>query len=194
VPRLPYTDNGDLPAFNIFKQLNHAPKVAGAYSRMGGMLLARADLDPKLRELVINAISLKLDCDYEWSHHGKWALDVGNTPDDLQALKDGALDKLGDTERAVVAYALKVEDNSVTDADIDSLRAIGLDDKQIVELTLTAGFYGMTARFLNAMNVEVDEGNPADFAIPKNEGTSKAREVITRRSGAEPPIGGGVPR
>src|SRR4029079_11027618 len=88
VPRLPDADHGELPAFNIFRQLNHAPKVAGAYARMGGMLLARADLDPKLRELVINAISLALDCDYEWSHHGKWALDVGNTPDDLQALKD----------------------------------------------------------------------------------------------------------
>src|SRR5438874_7978084 len=103
------------------------------------MLLARADLDPKLRELVINAISLKLDCDYEWSHHGKWALDVGNTPDDLQALKDNALDKLGDKERTVVSYALKVEANEVTDADVGTLRKVGLDDKQIVELTLTAG-------------------------------------------------------
>jgi 4-carboxymuconolactone decarboxylase len=184
VPRLPYTDNGDLPAFNIFKQLNHAPKVAGAYSRMGGMLLARADLDPKLRELVINAISLELDCDYEWSHHGKWALDVGNTPDDLEALKQRDLSRLGEAERTVVEYALKVEANVVTDADIESLREIGLDEKQIVELTLTAGFYGMTARFLNAMGVEIDEGNPANFDIPNTDGTSKAREVISRRSDA----------
>lgn len=180
--RLPYTETGDLPNFHIFQTLNHAPKVAGAYSRLGGMLLARADLDPKLRELVINAISLALDCDYEWSHHGKWALDVGNTPDDLQALKDGDYSKLGEKERAVVTYALKVEANDVTDADIATLREIGLDDKQIVELTLTAGFYGMTARFLNAMDVEIDEGNPANFAIPQTDGTSKAREVIVEGS------------
>jgi alkylhydroperoxidase family enzyme len=185
VARLPYTDNGDLPAFNIFKQLNHAPKVAGAYSRMGGMLLARADLDPKLRELVINAISLELDCDYEWSHHGKWALDVGNTPDDLEALKQRDYSKLGEKERTVVEYALKVEANSVTDDDIASLKAIGLDDKQIVELTLTAGFYGMTARFLNAMNVEIDEGNPANFDIPSTDGSSTAREVIVDRRALE---------
>ncbi len=182
MPRLPYTDNGDLPAFNIFKELNHAPKVAGAYSRMGGMLLARADLDPKLRELVINAISLELDCDYEWSHHGKWALDVGNTADDLEALKARDYSKLGEKERTVVEYALKVEANDVTDEDVESLRKIGLDDKQIVELTLTAGFYGMTARFLNAVNVEIDEGNPANFDIPGSDGTSTAREVIADRS------------
>src|SRR5438874_5891559 len=99
------------------------------------MLLARSDVDPKLRELVINAISLKLDCDYEWSHHGKWALDVGNTPDELQALKDGDYSKLGPKERTVVEYALKVEANAVTDADVQSLRSIDSDDKQIVELT-----------------------------------------------------------
>ena len=182
MPRLPYTDNGDLPPFNIFKQLNHAPKVAGAYSRMGGMLLARADLDPKLRELVINAISLELDCDYEWSHHARWALDVGNTTDDLNALKEREHGRLGDRERTVVEYALKVEANDVEDEDVEALRKIGLDDKQIVELTLTAGFYGMTARFLNAIAVEVDEGNPANFDVPDESGTSKAREVIADRS------------
>ncbi len=180
--RLPDADHGDLPAFNIFRQLNHAPKVAGAYSRMGGMLLARADLDPKLRELVINAISLELDCDYEWSHHGKWALDVGNTPDDLEALKARDYSKLGERERTVVTYALRVEANDVTEADLESLRKIGLDDKQIVELTLTAGFYGMTARFLNALGVEIDPGNPANFDVPNTEGTSKAREVIVEGS------------
>ncbi len=182
MPRLPYTESGDLPNFHIFQHLNHAPKVAGAYARMGGMLLARADLDPKLRELVINAISLKLDCDYEWSHHAKWALDVGNTPDDLEALKAGDLSKLGEKERVVVEYALKVEANEVTDADVESLRTQGLDDKQIVELTLTAGFYGMTARFLNAVDVAIDEGNPANFDIPNTQGTSKAREVIVEGS------------
>jgi len=134
VLRLPYTDNGVLPAFNIFKDLNHAPKIAGAYSRLGGMILARRDVDPKLRELVIHAISLK------------------------------------------------VEANAVTDADVQSLRSIDFDDKQIVELTMTAGFYGMTARFLNAVDVEIDEGNPANFDIPQTEGTSKAREVIAEGS------------
>ncbi len=182
MPRLPDTDHGELPAFNIFRQLNHAPKVAGAYARMGGMLLARADLDPKLRELVINAISLELDCDYEWSHHGKWALDVGNTPDDLQALKDRDYSKLGEKERAVVTYALKVEANDLTDADVDALKQLGFTDKEVVELTLTAGFYGMTARFLNAVDVQIDEGNPANFDIPDTTGSSKSREVIAEGS------------
>jgi alkylhydroperoxidase family enzyme len=40
-----------------------------------------------------------------------------------------------------------------------------LSDEQIVELTVLAGFYGMTARYLLALGVEIDQGNP-DFSVP----------------------------
>jgi alkylhydroperoxidase family enzyme len=132
---------------------------------------------------VINAISLKLDSPYEWSHHAKWALDVGASVDDLEALKRGNHDELAPNERTVVDYALKVEANDVKEQDIDALRSIGLDDQEIVELTLVAGFYGMTARFLNAMDVEYDDGAPQDFAIPEAKGSSQARETVERLSG-----------
>jgi hypothetical protein len=38
----------------------------------------------------------------------------------------------------------------------------------------------MTARFLNAMDVEYDEGNPQDFAIPSTDGSSAARQSVER--------------
>jgi 4-carboxymuconolactone decarboxylase len=135
-------------------------------------------VDAKLRELVINAISLKLGSPYEWSHHAKWALDVGAAPEELEALKSGDLSALGPKEKAVVDYALKVEANNVSAADIASLRDAGFDDQEIVELTVTAGFYGMTARFLDAMDVEYDQGNPQDFAVPETMGTSAARKAV----------------
>lgn len=158
--------------------MNNAPAVSKGFSSCGSRLLGQTKVDEKLRELVINAISVKLDCPYEWSHHGKWALDVGATPDELEALKSGDLSSLGSKERAVVEYAHKVEDNTVSEDDIAALREAGFDDQEIVELTVTAGFYGMTARFLNAMDVEYDEGNPQDFAIPESTGTSAARKAV----------------
>jgi AhpD family alkylhydroperoxidase len=182
VPRVPYTDPGEQLPLNIFRTINHAPKLAKGYAGLGGRILARTDLDPKLRELVINAISVHLDCPYEWSHHGKWALDVGATPEELEALKAREYSRLGPRERACVEYALKVDANDVSDADVEALRAAGLDERTIVELTLTASFYGMTARFLNAMDVELDEGNPKDFAIPEQSGESAARRTIEERT------------
>lgn len=178
--RLPYTDPGKNLGVNIFRVMSHAPEAARGFSSCGSRLLGETKLDTKLRELVINAISVELDCPYEWSHHGKWALDVGATPVELEALKSRDLTALGPLERTVVEYALKVEANDVTDADIESLRAAGLDDQEIVEVTLVAGFYGMTARFLNAMDVDYDEGNPQGFALPGDDGTSRARESVER--------------
>lgn len=167
MPRVP-EQNEDIPVpFNIFRALGHAPAVMKGFSSMGSRLLNETTLDKRIRELVINAISLKLDAPYEWSHHAKWLLDVGGSADELEALKAGDLDRLGPLERACVAYAYKVEDATVTDADVDELRRGGLDDQQIVELTILAGFYGMTARFLLAMGVQVDEGNPDGFALPE---------------------------
>lgn len=178
VARLPYTDPGSNLGVNIFRVMNNAPNVAKGFSSCGSRILGQTKLDHKLRELVINAISVQLNCPYEWSHHGKWALDVGASPHELEALKSGDLAALGPRERAVVEYALKVEANCVTDTDIEGLRSAGLDDQEIVEVTVTAGFYGMTARFLNAMDVEYDEGNPQDFAIPDVEGSSAARRFV----------------
>ena len=178
VARIPFTDPGKNLGVNIFRVMAHAPEAARGFSSCGSRLLGETKLDDKLRELVIDAISVKLDCPYEWSHHGKWALDVGATPDELEALKTKSYDALGPRERAVVEYAMKVEDNAVTQGDIDGLKDAGFDDQEIVEITLVAGFYGMTARFLNAMDVEYDEGNPQDFAIPSAEGDSAARRSV----------------
>jgi uncharacterized peroxidase-related enzyme len=180
VARLPDTDPGKNLGVNIFRVMSHAPEAARGFSSCGSRLLGETKLEPKLRELVIDAISVKLDCPYEWSHHGKWALDVGATPDELEALKSGDFAALGPRERAVVTYAIKVEDNTVSDADIEGLKAAGFDDQEVVEITLVAGFYGMTARFLNAMDVDYDEGNPQDFAIPGTEGDSLARKSVER--------------
>jgi alkylhydroperoxidase family enzyme len=183
--RLPFTDPGRNLGVNIFKVMSHAEQAAKGYASCGSRLLGETKLDAKLRELVINSVSVKLDCPYEWSHHGKWALDVGVTREQLEGLKAGDFSKLGPLERTCVEYAMKVEANDVSDTDIKALRDAGLDAQEIVELTLVAGFYGMTARFLNAMDVDYDEGNPTDFALPSEAGASRARESVERLSSRE---------
>lgn len=162
--RLPFTES-EIPA-NIFRVMAHAPAVAKGFSSMGTRLLTQTTLDPKIRELVIDAVSVELDAPYEWSHHAKPALDEGASPQDLEALKARDHDKLGPLERECVSYALKVEGVGVTEDDVQSVREAGLDDAQIVELTMLAGFYGMTARFLRAMDVEYDDAGPRGFELP----------------------------
>ena len=182
--RLPFTDPGANLGVNIFKVMNNAPAAAKGFSSLGSRILGQTDVDPKLRELVIDAISVKLDCPYEWSHHAKWALDVGASTEELEALKTRDLSALGEKERLVVEYAAKVDDNAVADADVEALTAAGFTPQHIVELTLTAGFYGMTARFLNAMDVEYDPDVPEDFDIPAEGGSAARKSVERMRSGS----------
>ncbi|MEX2393996.1 MAG: carboxymuconolactone decarboxylase family protein [Actinomycetota bacterium] len=177
--RLPFTDPGSNLAVNIFRVMNNAPLMAKGFSSLGSRILGQSEVDPKLRELVIDAISVKLNCPYEWSHHAKWALDVGATASELEALKTNDLDALGPLERLVVSYAQKVDDSTVSDDDITELQEGGLSDQHIIELTITAGFYGMTARFLNAMAVEYDADVPEEFEVP-DAGNSPARVSFTR--------------
>jgi 4-carboxymuconolactone decarboxylase len=184
VARLPFTDPGKNLAVNIFRVMSHSEPGAKGFSSLGSRILGQTKVDAKLRELVIDAISVKLDCPYEWSHHAKWALDVGATAEELEALRDKAHDRLGPLERACVEYAYKVDDSTVTDADIAGLKDQGLTDENIVELTLTAGFYGMTARFLNAMNVEYDPDVPENFEIPGSGGSDAKKFVERLQSGS----------
>ena len=177
---MPYTDPGKNLAVNIFRAMNNAPAVAKGFSSLGSRLLGETSIDPHIRELVIDAISVKLDSPYEWSHHAKWALDVGATTDELEALKSLDFSKIDQPARAALEFAMLVEGNAVDDAAVDAVRAAGFDDQQIVELIMVASFYGMTARFINAVAVEYDEGNPQDFAIPSTDGSSRARRFVER--------------
>lgn len=163
--RVGYTEAEGQPPFNIFRTLANAPQVLKGFGDLGGRLLFRGTLDQRVRELVINAVSCKLDAVYEWSHHVGMARAAGVTDDELRAVREGKLEALDGVERACVEFAHKVDDRTVSDADVDGLRAHGLSDGQIVELAVLAAFYGMTARFLLALDVEIDEGNP-DFSQP----------------------------
>lgn len=157
IPDVP--DERSILPVNIFRAMSNAHEVARRYSALGGTLLFKGSLPAKARELVIDAISVKLDCPYEWSHHAPMALDAGAGVDELRALREGRLDALEPYDRACVEYAFKVDDREVADADVAALREAGLSDEQVTELTMLAGFYGMTARFLLAMDVRIDEGH-----------------------------------
>jgi len=168
VARVPYVDAGDKMApLHLFQSLAHVPALLDGFRTLGIQLLRHGLLTPRIRELVINAISLKTGCAYEWSHHTGMARDAGVTDDELRALRNDDLNMFGLLERTCIVYARTVDDATVTDRDVDALRSAGLTDAQIVELTMLAGFYGMTARYLLATGIELDEGrygfeSPAD--------------------------------
>jgi alkylhydroperoxidase family enzyme len=66
--------------------------------------------------------------------------------------------KLGEQERAIVAYARKLtrEPWTMTAADLDSLRATGLSEAQTLDVVLIACLFNFMTRLADGLGVEVE--------------------------------------
>jgi len=175
--RLPYLNPEDLPAEyrallaeqlnvpgreakNILRVLANAPALMPKFSALGGVLLAGAGLDPKLRELALEAVGIASGCEYEYVHHWNIALKRAGVPrEQLVHLREFETSPLFNTgERAVIRYALETTSNvKVTDATFTAVREL-LGDQQLMELVLVVAFYNMVVRILEPLKVELEPG------------------------------------
>ena len=147
---------GRLP--NLFLMQLHSPPLAAAWVQLGTAIRYQSKLESRLRELVICLVARLSGAEYEWHHHQPLALREGISAEQLEALPNwrgsGRFDA---RERAVLAYAEQVTQRlEVDDMTFAAVRE-QLDPREIVELTATVGYYGMVARFLLALQVDVDE-------------------------------------
>jgi len=150
-------DNG-AKVINLFKAVANSPNLLLNVIRLGNSILMRTELSPKLRELTILRVARLSGCEYEWKQHVAIALEVGASREQLDAISDWkGSSEFSDEESAVLQYVDEVARNvSVTDRTFQALKKF-LNDQTIVELTMTVGYYGMLARVLVPLQVEVDE-------------------------------------
>lgn len=156
-------DNG-ARVLNLYRVVANSPHVTRDLIRLGNSLISKTELAPKLRELAIMRIARLYDCEYEWAQHRPVALDCGVTQAQLDAIESwkesGAFT---DEERAVLQYVDEVSQKvKVEDRTFGALRQY-LSERKTVELTLAIGWWGMLARFLVPLEVEID-GQPASSA------------------------------
>ena len=149
---------------NLYRALAHNPSVLRNFTRLGNSLLARAELSPKLRELVILRIAKLSGSEYEWAQHYPIALEAGVTHEQTEAISHWSdSTKFSDEERAVLQYADEVAQNvAVKDETFKALQQ-HLNEQRIVELTASIGYWGMVARFLVPLQIDID-AQPAGSA------------------------------
>jgi len=143
---------------NLYRVVGHSSSVASTFVKLGNLLLNRAELSPKLRELAILRIAKLAGSEYEWTQHVPVALETGISRqqiDDVQAWQTSK--NFGEEERAVLAYtdevALYVK---AKDETFEALRS-HLSERSIVELTLSIGYWGMVARVLVPLEVDIED-------------------------------------
>jgi alkylhydroperoxidase family enzyme len=193
VARIPYPDLakvspevremlGRLPASaNIFNMLAHADTCVKPVMKLGGTLLGKLELDPKLRELcLLHAVKLE-GGEYEWAQHMPIALHLGCTQAQIDALAGGddAASSFDARERAALQFTRAVvRDGAAREARLAEAHE-HLSNREIVELIIMTGFYTMLARLTETLAVELDPpiGSALVRAIEQRVAASKANRV-----------------
>jgi len=191
MPRIPYPDLekasaevremlGRLPAAaNIFNMMAHAETCLKPVMKLGGTLLGKLELDPKLRELcLLHAVKL-VGGEYEWVQHVPIARDLGCSDAQIAALGKGddAAACFDAREKAALRFTHEVVvDVRASEAALSGARE-HLSQREIVELILMAGFYTMLARLTETLGVETEApmGSALIRQIEKRLTANKAR-------------------
>ena len=136
---------------NLVRAFSLRPEVYRAWQQLNGAIK-----EPDLRryELATLAAARRLRSSYCSLQHGKVLAQQFLSPEDVVRLPEG----LGDADRAVMELAEKVVDDatSVTQADIDKLRGLGLSDAEIVDVVLAAAARCFFSKTLDALGAQPD--------------------------------------
>ncbi len=147
------------PQLNVFRMVANSEPVARGFLKMGNALLDRGKLSATLRELAILRVGWLSKASYEVYQHERIGRDVGLSEEKLRAIHKGAdAAEFDEQEKAVLRYTDDVVKNvKASDATFKPVAAF-LDAEQIVELTLSIGFYMMVSRFLETLEVDDQDG------------------------------------
>ena len=149
---------GDLP--NLTQAFSLRPEVYAAWRGLSGAI--RSGMDLRRYELATLAAARRLRSSYCALAHGSVLLNNEFvTPAGLRALMEDegtAASDLSPVDAAVMAFADKVADDatSVSQEDIDRLRAHGLSDTDILDVVLTAAARCFFSTCLDALGAAPD--------------------------------------
>ncbi len=150
-------DSGN-EVINLLKALAHSPRICRDWRRLGVTLLLKGELSPRIRELAILRVGDLAKANYEWTQHVPIALETGVKQEQIDELSGWVNSReFSELERAVLQYTDEVSRNfRVSDDTFSRIRDF-LGEKEIVELTVTIGYYGMVCRTLEALQIELEK-------------------------------------
>jgi uncharacterized peroxidase-related enzyme len=140
---------------NFTQAFSLRPQVYEAWRGLNGSIKATMDL--RRYELATLAAARRLRSSYCVLAHGKVLADKFFSADEVRANAAGEAD-LDEVDVAVMNLADKVaaDATSVTQADVDRLRGLGLDDGEILEVVLAAAARCFFSSVLDATGAEPD--------------------------------------
>jgi 4-carboxymuconolactone decarboxylase len=145
---------GDPP--NLYRALGNHPALCAAWTEFARAIRYESRTPRTLRELMILRGAQLMRSEYEWAQHLRMARKAGVREAQIEALArwrdSGEFDA---REKAALALAEAVTNAEVTDA-VYAEASRHFDHATYVELALTAAFYAMVGRMLDAMRIQLE--------------------------------------
>jgi alkylhydroperoxidase family enzyme len=153
------------PPIALFRTFARNLPMARAMHGWGGYELSRRlSLSMRQRELVIDRVTARCRCEYEWGVHVAFFADrVGITAAQITSLTHGTPNDSCWTDPAEQALLVLVDALHDT-ADVDDARweaaTAHFDDAQLLDTCLLAGWYHAISFAANAARVPLEAGAP----------------------------------
>lgn len=145
---------GDPP--NLYRALANHPALAAAWTEFARGIRHESKSPRELRELMILRGAQVMRSEYEWAQHLKMARKFGVREAQIAALAHWRGSKeFSEREKAALLLAEAVTEANVTD-EVYAAVSRHFDHATYVELSLTAAFYAMVGRMLDAMRVQLE--------------------------------------
>jgi alkylhydroperoxidase family enzyme len=153
-----------VPPIGLFRTFARNLPMTEAMGGWGGYELSkRLSLTMRQRELVIDRVTARCRCEYEWGVHLAFFADrIGLTQDQRRSITHGAPeDACWSSEEVALLRAVdELHDRAdVSDATWSALASV-LTTEQILDLLLLAGWYHAISYAANAARVPLEEGAP----------------------------------
>jgi len=142
---------------NLYRALGNHPALVAAWTEFANAIRHESRTPRVLRELMILRSGQLQRSEYEWAQHLKMARKAGVREAQIEALarwRDS--NEFDARERAALLLTEAVTAGNVNDAVYAEVSKT-FDHSEYVELCITAAFYCMVDRMLDAMRVELDD-------------------------------------
>jgi alkylhydroperoxidase family enzyme len=153
-----------VPPIRLFRTFARNLPMARAMGGWGAYELSKqCSLSMRHRELVIDRVTARCGCEYEWGVHLAFFGDrIGLTDEQRVSITHGTpSDTCWPTDEAVLLRAVDElhDDADITDATWAALESV-LTHEQILDLALLAGWYHAISYAANAARVTLEDGVP----------------------------------
>lgn len=142
---------------DLYRLLANNPDLLEAWIDLAWSLRQRATTPRPLRELMILRSAQLHGASYQWNDHARMAAEAGVSPEQIAALEDWRSSSLFDEPvRSALAFTEEMVSGRVEDRTLAEL-ARHFEPGERIELMMTAGFYCMVPRVLDALRLTAAE-------------------------------------